>query len=196
MMQSSAPLILAPAPAPSLQPRLTVTPRKIMAVASRISQHAQLMVPSVVPLSASSTTYLTHYGESYNGQVLGCGGGYYSSDNATIVAVGPGRASAWPCGTMLQICGPVSCALAVRQDSCPGCSPYVLDLSEAGIGQVCGAGTEVCKATVNAVTLCYHPADITSPDDADAVTSTAQAASPAGSPGRNASSCLTAPEPY
>ena len=155
------------------------------------------MAPSIVPLDIASTTYLTHYGESYNGQVLGCGYGNYSSDDATIVAVGPARSGSWPCGTLLQICGPVKCTLAMRKDSCPGCSPYVLDLSEAGIGEVCGAGTDVCQATVNPVVLCYPQP---SPDTAaepgrQLISTTGQVPIPVSKRGSLSIPCSLAPHP-
>jgi hypothetical protein len=98
---------------------------------------------------------VTHYGIDYNGLTLGCGNGYYTSENETIVAVGPERHSEWPCGTPLQICGPYGCISASRQDACPGCSANVLDLSEAGIDRVCGDNASVCNAQV--VEMEYAP---------------------------------------
>lgn len=94
--------------------------------------------------------HVTHYGESYNGQSLGCdGAGVYSSTEVSIVAVSPARYDAWPCGTVLRVCGDVECIRGVRQDACPGCAPNQLDLSEAGIAQVCGS-EEVgsCEVTI------------------------------------------------
>lgn len=93
--------------------------------------------------------YATHYGESYEGQPLGCGTGVYRSVDAGIVAVGPAQYAAWPCGTVLRVCGAAGCVEAIRQDACPGCSPNQLDLSEAGIAAVCG-GAEVgrCEVTI------------------------------------------------
>lgn len=145
-------------PSAAIPPKPLVSPRQLIVAATGISSHLEAIAPSIVPLASASQTYLTHYGTSYNGQVLGCGYGDYSSDDPTIVAVGPSRSASWPCGTLLQICGPVKCMIAMRQDSCPGCSAYVLDLSEAGIGEVCGAATDVCQATVNPVVLCYPKA--------------------------------------
>ncbi|HLF71056.1 MAG TPA: hypothetical protein VI759_02745 [Dehalococcoidia bacterium] len=98
---------------------------------------------------------VTHYGIGFNGQTLGCGNGYYTSENETIVAVGPERHSEWPCGTPLQVCGQAGCISASRQDGCPGCSANVLDLSEAGIGRVCGDNASVCDAHV--VEMEYAP---------------------------------------
>mgnify|MGYP001604815369 CR=1 FL=1 len=108
---------------------------------------------------------VTHYGESYNGQPLGCGGGhgsrdaYYHSDDPTILAVGPSRYAEWPCGTRIRLCSrtqsesdlreePLSetvslrlqgvrCIVVVRVDSCPGCGPFLLDLSESANGALC-----------------------------------------------------------
>jgi hypothetical protein len=97
---------------------------------------------------------VTHYGESYNGQTLGCGTGLYSSDNPTIVAVSPAREGEMPCGTQLQICGAGGCIIALRQDSCPGCSASLFDLSESAFAAVCGAPSGVCSATVGVVHTC------------------------------------------
>jgi hypothetical protein len=98
--------------------------------------------------TASDAGYATHYGGGpawgdaidYNGLPLGCGG-IYRSEDPTIAAVGPARYAQWPCGTQLEICGPVGCAVVERQDSCPGCGPNVIDLSESAHQLVCGAGT-------------------------------------------------------
>jgi hypothetical protein len=76
---------------------------------------------------------------------MGCGG-VYASEDETIVAVGPEREAQLPCGTLLAVCGPGGCVLAVRQDGCPGCGPGVFDLSEAGLARVCGPGSGVCRA--------------------------------------------------
>jgi hypothetical protein len=114
-----------------------------------------------------SPIWVTHYGESYNGYKLGCGIGAYASSNPTIVAVGLEREAEWPCGTLLEICGPGGCQVVSRQDGCPGCGAYVLDLSEAGIARVCGPGAGVCRATVQAVAFC-PPARETHPGPAPA----------------------------
>jgi hypothetical protein len=90
----------------------------------------------------------THYGPAYQGQPLGCGTGYYSSDDPAIVAVGPSRYGEWFCGQTLRVCGAAGCITGTRQDSCPGCDGSVIDLSEAGIATVCGAGTDVCRVTI------------------------------------------------
>jgi len=104
--------------------------------------------PELVPVSTPIHGWATHYGESFNGSVLGCGSGYYDSNDRSIVAVGPSRYDEWPCGTPLRVCGPAGCITATRQDSCPGCSENVLDLSEAGNELVCGAPPHTCRATI------------------------------------------------
>ena len=118
----------------------------------------------------------THYGESYNGQPLGCAGaGVYDSDDPTIVAVGPARYMDWQCGQRLVVCArheawrnrvvsgdeglrsspdllpEVRCILAVRVDSCPGCGANHIDLSERGIAIVCGAGAGRCDVLIYAL---------------------------------------------
>ena len=96
--------------------------------------------------------WVTHYGESYQGQSLGCGTGVYRSDDPTIIAVGPARYGEWPCGTHLRICGPAGCIEATRQDACPGCSANVWDLAEAGFGAVCGPeASGSCEVTIERV---------------------------------------------
>jgi hypothetical protein len=97
---------------------------------------------------------VTHYGEQYNGKILGCGNDYYSSDNPTIVAVSPHWEGQMPCGTLLQICGEGGCIVAHRQDSCPGCSPVLFDLSESAFAAVCGVPVGVCSATVAILRAC------------------------------------------
>jgi len=77
------------------------------------------------------------YDDSLAGLPLGCGG-VYDPDNPDIVAVGPARYDAWPCGTSLRICGPAGCITATRRDSCPGCGANVIDLSRAAFLRVCG----------------------------------------------------------
>jgi hypothetical protein len=104
-----------------------------------------------VPSTPLISGWATHYGVSYQGGVLGCGTGYYDTDNPDIVAVGPSRYEEWPCGTMLRVCGPAGCATVTRHDACPGCSANVLDLSEAGNKLVCGDPPHTCRATIQVV---------------------------------------------
>ena len=93
---------------------------------------------------------ITSYGESYNGQPLGCSGaGVYSSDTPDILAIGPARYEQWPCGTRLRVCGPVGCVDMIRVDSCPGCSATMLDTSESGYARACGEDSSgPCDVTV------------------------------------------------
>lgn len=94
----------------------------------------------------------THYGESYNGRQMACvRGDTYSSNDTNIAAVGPTyRYDAWPCGTQLEVQGPAGTIQVTVRDYCPGCSSYYpekIDLSEAGVLQVCG-GIHSCNVTV------------------------------------------------
>lgn len=89
----------------------------------------------------------THYGRSYQNQPLGCGGRYDTND-PTIAAVGPARYSQWPCGTRLLVSGPAGSAILERKDSCPGCSPTMIDLSEAANELVCGSPPHTCRVTI------------------------------------------------
>lgn len=91
--------------------------------------------------------YATHYGESYEGAPLGCGGTYHSAD-PTIVAVGPAQYGLMPCGTQLSVSGPAGSIAVTRLDSCPGCSATTFDLSEAGSEAVCGVPAHTCEVTV------------------------------------------------
>jgi hypothetical protein len=104
----------------------------------------------LVPVGPQVAGIVTHYGAQYNGHTLGCGTGYYSSDNVSIIAVGPSRNSLWPCGTMIEVCGPAGCIMTVRHDGCPGCGPNHADLSEAGIAAVCGYGPSQCEVRFQA----------------------------------------------
>ena len=95
----------------------------------------------------------THYGESYEGRPMGCGGIYRGGD-AGIAAVGPGRYGEWPCGTRLFVNGPIGSIVVTRTDSCPGCSGQfadLIDLSEAGHAAVCGPGGGTCRVTVTRI---------------------------------------------
>ena len=61
----------------------------------------------------------THYGYSYHGQRMGCGGDRYDSYDPTIVAVSPARYAEWPCGTesgSIAVCGgqPHTCRVEIR----------------------------------------------------------------------------------
>jgi len=100
-------------------------------------------------------SWITHYGERFQGRKLGCSKlGYYSSDDPTIVAVSWANAEEMPCATPLQVCGPSGCHLMMRKDTCPGCLPNGFDLSEAGIALVCGNGEPVCWASVTKLAPC------------------------------------------
>lgn len=81
---------------------------------------------------------ITHYGESFNGQTMACGGTYWSSDASIAAVPYPSRNQQWPCGTRFVVSGPAGSIEVVRTDSCPGCNHSQLDLSEAGMMLVCG----------------------------------------------------------
>lgn len=104
-------------------------------------------------LMAQESGTATHYGASYNGQSMGCRPYTpYSSYDASIVAVRPSRLMEWPCGTALEISGPAGTLIATVQDSCPGCVPSKVDLSEAGFELVCGPLSRgVCNVTIRRV---------------------------------------------
>jgi hypothetical protein len=76
----------------------------------------------------------------------------YVSADPTIVAVSLRLQGEFTCGAFMQICGTLGCIVALRQDTCPGCSRDVIDLSEAGIGAVCGVNTSTCDVTVQRMT--------------------------------------------
>jgi hypothetical protein len=119
-----------------------------------LAEHIAHAVRPPEAVEAPRQALVTHYGESYNGQVLGCGTGYYDSNNPTIVAVGPALYGQMPCGTLLQICGAGGCIIAKRQDACPGCVASLFDLSESAFAGVCGQPSGVCSATVVIVKTC------------------------------------------
>jgi len=100
---------------------------------------------------------VTHYGVSYNGSRMGCAGEPYSSEDDTIIAVGPMDYADWPCGTNLRVCGPAGCVVGFRQDSCPGCGENHLDLSEAAINAVCGDQADLCRVGIEEVVYQANP---------------------------------------
>lgn len=140
------------------EPGLRVVANQLIDSVSLLAEGVQHSTEGLIPINAVDEAWVTHYGESFNGQQLGCDTGPYSSEDASIVAVGPSRYSEWPCGTLLRVCGPGSCIVAQRVDGCPGCGPNHIDLSEQGLSLVCGPGTGVCKASIEAFTLiCDFP---------------------------------------
>ena len=138
--------------------RLDDVAAQLLDSASLLAKGVMHSVEGLTPLGALDAAWVTHYGESFNGQALGCEAGLYSSDNAGIVAVGQEHDARWPCGTVLRICGPGGCIVAQRADGCPGCGANHVDLSEEGLLLVCGPGSGVCQARVEAFELpCQVP---------------------------------------
>jgi hypothetical protein len=148
--------LLTAAAAPSIErQRAETTALSYVFDASReLAEHIAASIEPPTPITEPMASLVTHYGESFNGSILGCGTGYYSSDNPSIVAVGPARDGEMPCGTLLQICGSGGCITAQRQDACPGCSPILFDLSESAFAAVCGQPSGVCEATVSVMLAC------------------------------------------
>ena len=133
-----------PTPTATSTPTVTPTPSP---TATPTSTPTSTPTATSTPLPGSLNGTVTHYGVEFQGLPLGCGG-FYDTDDASIIAVGPDHYDDWPCGTPLEVCGPAGCIEGERQDSCPGCAPNQLDLSEAGIAIVCGAGESICEVTI------------------------------------------------
>ena len=87
----------------------------------------------------------TRYGVSYEGQALGCGSGVYRTDDTAILAAPPDLYGEWPCGTKLRVVNLLTGGFieVYRLDSCPGCGNNHIDLSEAGISQLCGWSCDI-----------------------------------------------------
>lgn len=151
---SMAPSEVTPTPAITRYHSETATLHYMVDAGVQLLEHVTSAVRPPQAVTPPMHSLVTHYGEQYNGQILGCGNGYYASDNPTIVAVGPEWEGQMPCGTLLQICGAGGCIVAQRQDSCPGCSPILFDLSESAFATVCGVPSGVCNATVSIVQPC------------------------------------------
>lgn len=145
---------LKPAPEPGLE----VIANQLLETVSQLTEGVEHSVDGLIPIGAVDDAWVTHYGESFNGQAMGCDARPYASDDAGIVAVGASRDAEWPCGTVLRICGPGGCLVAQRADGCPGCGPYHVDLSEEGLLLVCGPGSGVCQADIKAFRVaCEFP---------------------------------------
>ena len=148
------PLAIPPSPSITRQHAETTALNYIFDASLDLAEHMAASALPPTPVTEPMPSLVTHYGEAYNGNVLGCGTGLYSSDNPTIVAVGPERDGEIPCGTLLHICGGGGCIVAQRQDACPGCAPILFDLSESAFSAVCGVPTGVCEATVSVLEAC------------------------------------------
>lgn len=150
-LPTTVPTIILPAPAnrsvptvvPAAPPMPTLTPTPFPRVAP------PTVGVSPQPFGAYYGT-ATHYGESYNGLTMGCGGTYWSTD-PYILAVGPAMYAEWPCGTVLRITGPAGSLDIARSDSCPGCSGANIDLSEAGQAIICGQVGSNCRVSIERV---------------------------------------------
>jgi hypothetical protein len=94
---------------------------------------------------------------------MGCVGDPYTSEDVTIIAVGAMHNSEWPCGTPLRVCGVAGCIVGFRQDSCPGCGSYHVDLSEAGINEACGDQAHVCRVGIEEVLFEIPPPEMPPP---------------------------------
>jgi hypothetical protein len=121
---------------------------RILDSAAQISRDVRRSTDGLTPVELVPDVAVTHYGPSFNGQKLGCSEARYASDNGGIIAVGPERSAEWPCGTVLRVCGPGGCMVGERQDGCPGCDAYHIDVSEEGLYLVCGPGSGVCRASI------------------------------------------------
>lgn len=109
----------------------------------------EVTIRSKVP-AGSMTGLATPYSNDLAGSTMGCNGaGPYNPADVTIVAVGPGLYDSIPCGTAIQVCGPVGCVNGVRKDSCPGCvDGHIVDLSRESFNRVCGATANNCTVTL------------------------------------------------
>jgi hypothetical protein len=98
---------------------------------------------TVGPLLHSTGTLIgqgtaSYYARSFEGGRTACGGVFRHSD-PSVAAVSVSRSAVWPCGTRLTLSGPAGVLMVVRSDSCGGCGPNDVDLSEAGFVRVCGS---------------------------------------------------------
>lgn len=143
---------IQPAGHPDASPLTWVEPDEVAIVAagSPFATTEEVEESEPAPrFSAPIAGIATHYGVSYQGQVLGCSGeGRYSTYDPTIAAVDPARYREWPCGTQLRLTGPGGSTIVTRRDSCPGCSPSMIDLSDAANMLVCGDRPHTCRIEI------------------------------------------------
>jgi hypothetical protein len=101
------------------------------------------------PIAGDCCFTATRYGVQYEGSGMGCPGSampagradklYHSADPA-ILAAPLVRNRIWECGQGLAIVNPANDRRleVIRMDTCEGCDVMHVDLSEAGIGYLCG----------------------------------------------------------
>ena len=100
----------------------------------------------------SSSGTVTHYGVGFQGQTMGCeAAGPYDTHNPWIIAVAP--SSGLHCGDLVYISGPAGANTGIVLDTCGGCGPTNLDLSEAGIERICGPEAGTCRVWYASVAL-------------------------------------------
>lgn len=130
----------------------------------------QGQVDATVPVPPTETEAwccfsATRYGESYEGEPLGCPGytlpagradRLYHSADTQILAASPAFYRTWECGKYLQVTNLRNGQQleVVRMDSCPGCGDYQIDLSEAGYAWLCGVDHySMCREAPSGLTI-------------------------------------------
>lgn len=93
----------------------------------------------------------THYSASFEGGTLYCGRDIYGTYNpADVSTVAVAAGSDYECGDRLLIIGSEGIVIGVVKDRCGGCGYRHLDLSIAGMIEVCGAAG-VCDIMVRKI---------------------------------------------
>lgn len=89
--------------------------------------------------------WATYYHPSLAGNRMGCmNAGWYNPSDPSVAAVGRGFVLGYACGQPITIVGPAGVLTVTQTDTCGGCGPTHIDLSEAGIVAVCG-GKHSCS---------------------------------------------------
>jgi hypothetical protein len=148
-----------PTPTPEPPTPTPVPPTPTLTIPDDVPLLGPYVAPTAMPTATTGPSnfdpdepiegHVTRYNdEIFTGQSMGCSAyGVYDPNNPYIVAVGWELHELFPCGTLLEVCGDAGCIDTVRTDTCPGCVGAHIDMSTAGVREICVDGGG-CAVTI------------------------------------------------